>query len=58
MNISEIITESRIETSIFLVRGHKVLIDADLEVLYGVETRSLDKGGWFIALPNSLPCPL
>ena len=41
MNIPEIITESKIETAIFLVRGHKVLIDADLAVLYGVETRSL-----------------
>jgi hypothetical protein len=42
MDIPElIITESRIETAIFLVRGHKVLIDSDLAALYGVETRSL-----------------
>jgi len=30
-----------IEKSIFIVRGHKVLVDADLAELYGVETRSL-----------------
>ena len=42
MDIPElIITESRIETAIFLVRGHKVLIDSDLAALYGVETRIL-----------------
>jgi hypothetical protein len=29
----------RIENRILLVRGHKVLIEADLAALYGVETR-------------------
>jgi hypothetical protein len=42
MNASElIVTEGRIESVIFLVRGHRVLIDTDLGTLYGVETRSL-----------------
>lgn len=42
MNVTElIVSESKIEGAIFLVRGHKVLIDADLAALYGVETRSL-----------------
>jgi ORF6N domain-containing protein len=33
----------RIESSILLVRGHKVLLDADLAALYGVETRVLNQ---------------
>lgn len=33
----------RIENRILLVRGHKVLLDADLAVLYGVETRVLNQ---------------
>jgi len=36
-----LVTTGRIEGAIFLVRGHKVLLDADLAALYGVETRSL-----------------
>lgn len=31
----------RIEDSILLVRGQKVMLDADLATLYGVETRIL-----------------
>ena len=31
----------RIERSIFLLRGHKVLLDQDLAVLYEVETKAL-----------------
>jgi len=31
----------RIENIILLVRGKKVLVDADLAALYGVETRGL-----------------
>jgi hypothetical protein len=30
---------ARIESRIVLIRGHKVMIDADLAELYGVETR-------------------
>ena len=33
----------RIESSILLVRGRKVLLDADLAALYGVETRVLNQ---------------
>ena len=33
----------RIESRIFLVRGHKVLLDADLATLYGVQTRRLNE---------------
>jgi hypothetical protein len=33
----------RIERSIFLVRGHKVMVDRDLAELYGVETRVLNQ---------------
>ncbi len=32
-----------IESLILTVRGHKVLIDADLATIYGVETRSLNQ---------------
>jgi hypothetical protein len=30
-----------IERSILLIRGHKVILDADLGALYGVETKQL-----------------
>ena len=33
----------RLERSIFLVRGHKVMLDRDLGELYGVETRELNQ---------------
>ena len=35
------IPAERIERAILLLRGHKVLLDAELAVLYGVETRVL-----------------
>jgi len=31
----------RIEGLILLIRGHKVILDADLAALYGVETKQL-----------------
>jgi hypothetical protein len=37
------IPAERIEQSILLVRGHKVLLDADLATLYGVTTFNLNK---------------
>jgi hypothetical protein len=37
------IPESRITRMIVLVRGHKVLLDRDLALLYGVETRTLNQ---------------
>lgn len=36
-----IITTERIERAILLIRGHNVLLDADLAALYGVEIRAL-----------------
>jgi hypothetical protein len=33
----------RVERVILLIRGHKVLLDADLAALYGVETRRLNE---------------
>ena len=36
-------TAAQIERSILLVRGHRVIVDADLAALYGVETRSLNR---------------
>jgi ORF6N domain len=39
--VTNILTSERIERSILLIRGHKVMLDADLAELYGVETRAL-----------------
>jgi hypothetical protein len=39
--MSAILPSERIETLIILIRGHKVMLDADLAELYGVETRAL-----------------
>jgi len=38
-----LIPAERIERAILLVRGHKVMLDADLAELYGVETRRLNE---------------
>ncbi len=35
------IPAERIERSILLIRGHKVILDAELAVLYGVDTKQL-----------------
>jgi phage regulator Rha-like protein len=37
----ELVSPERIERSILLIRGHKVILDADLAALYGVETKQL-----------------
>ena len=37
------ISEPSIESRIFLIRGHKVLIDKDLAELYGVATKALNQ---------------
>jgi len=34
---------SRIEQKIYLIRGQKVMLDADLAELYGVKTKILNK---------------
>ncbi len=36
-----VIPAERIERSIHLIRGHKVMLDRDLAALYGVETKRL-----------------
>lgn len=38
-----IIPAGRIEQAIYLIRGQKVMLDRDLAVLYGVETRVLNQ---------------
>lgn len=40
-NITSLIPAERVERCILLLRGHKVLLDADLAALYGVETKKL-----------------
>jgi hypothetical protein len=40
---TSIIPIERVEQSIYLIRGHKVMLDRDLAVLYGVETRALNQ---------------
>jgi len=39
--MKEVILIETIERQIYLIRGHKVMLDSDLAVLYGVETRAL-----------------
>ncbi len=41
MSKTKALTHDFIEQRIYLIRGHKVMIDNDLAVLYGVETRRL-----------------
>jgi hypothetical protein len=40
-NPKSLIPAERIEKTILLIRGHKVILDRDLAALYGVETRVL-----------------
>ncbi len=42
MATASMVPAERIEQAIFLIRGHKVMLDADLAALYGVETKSLN----------------
>jgi hypothetical protein len=41
--MKELIPAERIENSILVIRGEKVMLDADLAVLYGVSTKRLNK---------------
>ena len=43
MGSNAVVSVSRIERKILLVRGQKVLLDSDLAELYGVETKELNK---------------
>ena len=38
-----IIRIEQIEKTIYIIRGHKVILDQDLAMLYGVETKNLNK---------------
>ena len=40
--MSELIPSEKIKEKIFVIRGHKVMIDKDLAELYGVLTKSLN----------------
>jgi hypothetical protein len=41
--MKDLITTDRIERAILIVRGHKVMLDADLAVLYGVSMGRLNE---------------
>ena len=41
--MTNILASERIEGSILLIRGHKVMLDADLAVLYGVSVGRLNE---------------
>ncbi len=43
MNKETIIPVERIEQSIYLIHGFKIMLDRDLATLYGVETRALNQ---------------
>ncbi len=41
--VTYLIPQERIEEKIFLMRGHKIMLDRDLAKLYGVETKYLNR---------------
>ncbi|MBM4122585.1 MAG: ORF6N domain-containing protein [Nitrospira sp.] len=41
--MESLVSSERIEKSILLLRGHKVMLDSDLAKLYGVQTRVLNQ---------------
>ncbi len=43
MKNAQLIAVELIERKIYLLRGHKVMLDRDLAALYGVETRTLNQ---------------
>jgi hypothetical protein len=43
MDMDAIVPIEQIEKKIYLIRGHKVMLDRDLAALYGVETRVLNQ---------------
>ncbi len=43
MTEESLVPSERITSVIWLLRGHKVMLDADLAVLYGVDTRTLNQ---------------
>ncbi len=43
MTENTLIPIERVEQAIYLIRGHKVMLDRDLAALYGVETKALNQ---------------
>lgn len=43
MQNKEVITQKLIESKILFIRGRKVMLDRDLAMLYGVETKMLNR---------------
>jgi hypothetical protein len=43
MGTSEILPQAVVESKILFIRGKKIMLDKDLAVLYGVETRALNQ---------------
>ncbi len=41
--MANLVPTERIDSLIFLLRGHKVMLDTDLAELYGVETKALNR---------------
>jgi hypothetical protein len=41
--MSVLVPRERIEQTILLLRGHRVMLDADLAILYGVPTKRLNE---------------
>lgn len=39
----EVVSSEHIERKIYIIRGHKVMLDSDLAHLYGVQTKNLNK---------------
>src|SRR6185369_6514027 len=43
MNKTDLLSIEKIETAIYFIRGEKVMLDRDLALLYGVQTKILNK---------------
>jgi hypothetical protein len=43
MVMAELVPYERVENAIFIVRGHRVMLDAELAALYGVSTKALNQ---------------
>ena len=41
--MSALVPRERIEQTILIIRGHRVMLDADLAELYGVETKAFNR---------------
>jgi hypothetical protein len=39
----ELVPLERVENAIWLLRGHRIILDTDLSALYGAETRRLNE---------------